>query len=170
MTNQQPPMGAPDPKAMRKIGLKVSFMMAILMSFGLSLTGNLMAERPADMPMAPIIMGFLASFAVSFVISFAIGLVVPMPKVNAALARKFKLQPRTLKAHVVESIASNIIYTPVMTTAMVIFVFFCLMPAGQKPPFIPMFISSQIICFIVAQVLIFVCQPVIMKIVLPKRV
>ena len=169
MSPNTPPNGEKQ-KQMKKIGLKVSFLMAILMSFGLSLTGNLMAERPADMPLFPIIIGFLASFAVSFIISFAIGLIVPMPKVNAALARKFNLQPRTLKAHIVESIASNIIYTPIMTTAMVLFVFFCLMPADHKPPFVPMFISSQIICFIVAQALIFVCQPVIMKMVLPKRV
>ena len=155
-------------KQMRKTGLKISFMMALMMSFGLSLTGNLTAEHPPEMPMAPIIMGFLASFALSFVVSFGIGLVVPMPKVNAALARKFKLQPRTLKAHIIESIVSNLIYTPLMTTVMVTFVYFCLIDPGHKPPYLPMFISSQIICFIVAQVLIFIFEPFIIKLAMPK--
>lgn len=51
---------------------------------------------------------------------------------------------------------------------MVTFVYFCLMPKGPKPPFLPMFIESQIICFIVAQVLIFIFVPLILKLVLPK--
>ena len=155
-------------KQMRKIGLKIAFIMAILMSFSLSLTGNLMAEHPPEMPTIAIVIGFLECFALSFVISFAIGLIVPIPKVNAALARKFHLQPRTPKAHFIESLASNLIYTPLITTVMVTFVYFALMPAGHKPPFLLMFIHSQVICFIVAQVLIMVFVPIIMKLVLPK--
>ncbi|SIN96403.1 hypothetical protein [Fibrobacter sp. UWB11] len=155
-------------KQMRKTGIKIAFIMALLMSLGLSLTGNLMAERPPEMPLMASVFGFLACFALSFVISFAIGLLVPMPKVNAALARKFKLQPRTPKAHIIESIASNLIYTPLITTAMVTFVYFALMPAGHKPPFLPMFIHSQVVCFIVAQVLIFIFVPIIIKFVMPK--
>lgn len=155
-------------KEMKKIGLKISLIMAFLMSFGLSLTGNLIAERPPDLPMMASIIGFLECFILSFVISFAIGITVPMPKVNAALARKFHLQPRTLKAHLVESVASNLIYTPLITTAMVVFVYYTMIPDGHKPPFLPMFIHSQIVCLIVAQVLIFFLVPVIMKFVLPK--
>jgi len=155
-------------KQMRKIGLKISFSMALLMSFGLSLTGNLMAERPPEMPIIASVIGFLECFALSFVISFAIGIFVPIPKVNAALARKFHLQPRTPKAHFVESLASNLIYTPLITTAMVCFVYFTMMPAGHKPPFLPMFIHSQVICLVVAQVLIMLFVPIIMKLVIPK--
>ena len=155
-------------KQMRKIGLKISLSMALLMSFGLSLTGNLMAERPPEMPMIASVIGFLECFALSFVISFAIGLIVPIPKVNAALARKFHLQPRTPKAHFIESLASNLIYTPLITTAMVCFVYFTMMPEGHKPPFLPMFIHSQVICLIVAQVLIMLFVPIIMKRVIPN--
>ncbi len=156
-------------KQMRKVGMKIAFIMAILMSFALSLTGNLFARRPPETPLAPIIIGFLECFILSFVISLAIGLFVPIPKVNAALAKKFHLQPRTLKAHFVESLASNLIYTPLITTAMVSFVYFTMIPTGHKPPFLPMFIHSQIVCFVVAQVLIFVSIPIIMKLVMPKK-
>ena len=165
-------MNKPQPpdieKQMRKIGIKIAFIMALLMSFALSLTGNLLAEHPPEMPMRPIIMGFLACFVISFIVSFAIGIIVPIPKVNAALARKFHLQPHTPKAHLVESVTSNLIYTPLITTVMVTFVYLVLMPAGHKPPFLPMFIHSQVVCFIVAQVLILVCVPPIVKMVLPK--
>ena len=156
-------------KQMRAVGMKVALAMALLMSFGLSLTGNLMAERPPEIPMAAIVIGFLECFILSFAISFAIGLFVPMPKVNAALARKFHLQPRTLKTHFVESLASNLIYTPLITTAMVVFVYFTMMPDGHKPPFLPMFIHSQVVCLIVAQVLIMLFMPIILKLVLPKK-
>ncbi|MBP5768614.1 MAG: hypothetical protein J6W51_05880 [Fibrobacter sp.] len=153
----------------KKIGFKVAFFMAILMSFGLSLTGNLMADRPPEIPVIASVIGFLECFALSFAISFAIGLIVPIPKVNAALARKFHLQPRTLKTHFVESLASNLIYTPIITAAMVTFVYFTMIPDGHKPPFLPMFIHSQVVCFIVAQVLIMVFVPIILKLVLPKN-
>ena len=156
-------------KQMRKTGLKIAFCMALLMSFGLSLTGNLLAERPPEMPMAPIIIGFLACFLISFVVSFGIGIFVPIPKVNAALARKFHLQPGAPKTHFIESVVSNLIYTPLITTVMVLFVYFAMMPEGHKPPFLPMFIHSQIVCFIVAQVLILIFVPIIVKRLLPKK-
>lgn len=153
---------------MRKIGFKVAFFMAILMSFGLSLTGTLMAERPPETPVIASVIGFLECFALSFAISFTIGILVPIPKVNAALARKFHLQPHTPKAHFVESLASNLIYTPLITTAMVCFVYFTMIPEGHKPPFLPMFLFSQVVCLVVAQVLIMVFVPIIIKLVLPK--
>ena len=167
--NEQNKHPADMEKQMRAIGMKVALAMALLMSFGLSLTGNLMAERPPEMPLIASVIGFIECFVLSFAISFAIGIIVPMPKVNAALARKFHLQPRTLKAHIVESIASNLIYTPLITTAMVLFVYFTMIPEGHKPPFLPMFIHSQVVCFIVAQGLIFALVPIVLKMVLPKR-
>ena len=42
-------------KQMRKVGLKIAFIMALLMSFGLSLTGQLMAEHPPEMPTIAIV-------------------------------------------------------------------------------------------------------------------
>lgn len=155
-------------KQMRKIGFKVALFMAILMSFGLSLTGTLMAERPPETPAIASVIGFLECFALSFAISFTIGILVPIPKVNAALARKFHLQPHTPKAHFVESLASNLIYTPLITTAMVCFVYFTMIPEGHKPPFLPMFLFSQVVCLVVAQVLIMVFVPIIIKLVVPK--
>ena len=155
-------------KQMKKVGLKISFMMALMMSFALSLTGNLTAEHPPEMPMIAIIIGFLESFVLSFAVSFGIVLVVWMLMVIAALGREFHLRPRTLKAHIVESIVSNLIYTPLMTTAMVTFVYFFLIPPGHRPPYLPMFISSQVICLVVAQVLIFIFEPIIIKIAMPK--
>lgn len=156
-------------KQMRKAGLKIVLAMALLMSFTLSLTGNLLAERPAEMPMGPIVIGFILCFVLSFIVSFAIGMIVPMPKVNAALARKFHLQQGTLKAGLIESFASNLIYTPIVTLVMVAFVYCALMPAEFRPPFLPMFLHSLVVCFVVGQVIIFICTPLMIKWLLPKN-
>lgn len=153
---------------MRKAGLKIALIMAFLMSFGLSLTGQLMAEHPPEMPIIAAVIGFAECFILSFMISFAIGFFVPIPKVNAALVREFHLKPHTLKTHFIESLASNLIYTPFITTAMVCFVYITMIPDGHKPPFLPMFIQSLIVCLIVAQALIMLFTPIIMKLVLPK--
>ena len=67
-------------KQMRKTGIKIAFCMALLMSFGLSLTGNLLAERPPEMPMTPIIIGFLACFAISFIVASASESLYPFPR------------------------------------------------------------------------------------------
>ena len=91
-----------------------------------------------------------------------------MPKVNAALGRVFKLQPRTPKANLVQSVVTNLIYTPLLTTVLVVFAYFVQIPEGHKPPFLPMYLHSMVICLVVAQVLIFVCVPLILKLVLPK--
>lgn len=142
--------------------------MALLMSFSLSLVGNLTADRPPEMPMAPIVIGFLESFALSFVVSAIIGFLVPMPKVNAALARKFHLQPRTFKAGFIQSLASNLIYTPLLTLVLVGFAYHVQIPAALRPPFLPMFLHSLGICLVVAQVLIMVSVPLILKLVIPQ--
>jgi hypothetical protein len=162
--NTEIPNRGPNPTQMKALGLRISLMMALLMSFSLSVFGTATAERPAEMPLAPILIGWLGSFLLSFVVSFAIGFVVPMGKVNAALGRKFHLQPRKLTTHLVESMVANLIYTPLMTAVMVVFAYFVLIPAGQKPPFLPMFVGSQIACFVVGYVLIFVATPFIVKI------
>ena len=149
-----------------KIGGSISHIMAYTVVINVLAALLIPLMVPIVNPSADI--GFLASFAISFVISFAIGLLVPMPKVNEALCRTFKLQPRTPKANLVQSVVTNLIYTPLLTTVLVVFAYFVQIPDGHKPPFLPMYMHSMVICLVVAQVLIFVCVPLILKLVLPK--
>ena len=161
--NKETPNRGPNLAQMKAVGLKISFMMALWMSFTLSIFGTATAERPAGMPLAPIIIGWFGSFVLSFVVSFGIGFIVPMGKINAALGRKFHLQPRKITTHVIETFVSNLIYTPLMTAVMVTFAFFVLMPPDHKPPYLPMFIGSQIACFIFGYIMICIAMPFIMK-------
>ena len=74
--NTETPNRGPNPAQMKAVGLKISFMMALWMSFTLSIFGTATAERPAGMPLAPIIIGWFGSFVLSFVVSFGIGFIV----------------------------------------------------------------------------------------------
>ena len=149
---------------MKKIGIGMNIRMALMMSFCLSLIGTLTSGHFT-------IPGFLISFLISTVISLLIGFIVPIPKVNAALGRKCKLQQGTIKARLTESLVSNLIYTPLMTFVMVFFAYQMAMKQSSgmaELSFGPMFLKSLIICFIAGYILIFIFQPIFLKSLIAK--
>ena len=90
--------------------------MSALMSvtMGLLLTGvGLISSGHFTVP------AFVTSFLLSVVVALLIGVIVPMPKINQALARRFQLVPGSMKARAVETLVSDAIYTPIMTFVMV---------------------------------------------------
>ncbi len=134
----------------------------------------------------------LVSFVVSFIISVLIGLIIPMPKISRALAKKFKPGPG-LRA--VDALVSDAIYTPIITLFMILVVRNLApvmaskaaerealaggAPAAQAaniaagvaaevsaslPPFAKMFIGSFLICYALGFFVIYVAQPIFMKI------
>lgn len=147
----------------KKIGIQMSLLMAVTVSFCLSLTGNLTSGN-----FQPVT--FLITFAASFVISCIIGLVVPMQKVESGLVRACGLKERSLPARAVSSLVSDIIYTPVVTLAMIALVRKIALSHGAKlPPFGIMYVKSLVISLIVAFIVIFIVSPVFMKLVLKKN-
>ena len=146
---------------MKKIGIQMSLLMGITLSFCLSLIGNLTSGHFT-------IPGFLISFVLSTVISLIIGFLVPMKKVGDSVTAKLGLRPHSLPAHAVESLVSDLIYTPVITLAMVTLAYF-MMQAPEKPPFLPMFLSSLLISMLAGYVLIFFLMPLFMKLVFKKN-
>jgi uncharacterized membrane protein len=69
-----------------------------------------------------------------------------------------------LKKRCVETLISDLIYTPVISVAMVAFAYMSNQRKGiAGPPYIVMLIPSLIACFIVGYVLIFIFQPMFMK-------
>ena len=142
---------------MKKIGRQMSLMMGVSMSLALSLVGNLMGGHFT-------VKGWLISFVVSTVISLVIGLIVPMKKLGDAADRKLGAQPRTMKARCIESLVSDLIYTPIMTIIMVAMAHRQATSHGGKvPPFIVMLLPSLAVCLVVGYALIFVLMPTFMK-------
>lgn len=157
---------------MKKIGKKINLLMGLTMSIGLSIVGNIAGG--GQRPVPAIIIGILVSFVASFIISMIIGTLVPMKTVGDKVCAAAKTNNSSFKGKALTSLVSDLIYTPIITLAMVAL---ARVMAGKNdpkalehmPPFIIMFLSSLAICFIVGWVLIFIFQPLYMKMVLKKN-
>ncbi|MBQ7679925.1 MAG: hypothetical protein IJT34_08765 [Butyrivibrio sp.] len=143
----------------KKIGRRISLCMAFILSLCLSLTGNLTSGHFT-------VPGFLISFVLSFVISLVIGFFIPMGPLAEAVSMKLGCRPHSLPARLVESLVSDLIYTPVITLAMVGMAWRNATAQGAQIPFVPMFVRSLLISLVVAYVLIFLLQPVIVRMIL----
>ena len=148
---------------MKKIGMLMNVCMGVTMSFFLSLVGNLTSGHFT-------VPGFLISFVVSTVISLIIGFIVPIKKISDGACGKAHLEPGSIKARLLDSVISDLIYTPFITLAMVTLAYFTIAshaPEGA-PPFVPMFLSSLLISLAVGYVLIFVFTPLYLGILMKK--
>lgn len=143
---------------MKKVGMKMSLLMAVSLSFCLSLLGNLTSGHFT-------VPGFLSSFVISFLISLVIGFLVPMKKTGDAVIEKAHLTPHTLPARALEALVSDLIYTPFITLCMTALAHHTAVSHGQTmPPLLFMFLKSLILSMIVGYVLIFLVSPVFLKI------
>ena len=141
------------PQEMRKIGTRMSILMGITISFFLSLIGMLSSGHFT-------IPGFIMNFLVSLVISLLIGFLVPMKKLSDGLTAKCGLKPRSLLTHLLESLVSDLLYTPIITFAMVFLNYKIAVSHGAVLSFWPMFLPSLFICFICGYFLILLFMPV----------
>ena len=146
----------------KKVGRSISICMAITLSLFLSLTGNLVGMVQSGR-FDPI--GFIVGFAVSTAISMVIGFVVPMGRIHQWVVEK---NGPGLIARYIESLISDFIYTPLMTTIMVTMAFFMAKSHGQNPPFLGMYLPSLGISMVVGFLLIFFFQPFYMRMLMNK--
>ena len=147
---------------MKKVGREMSLLMGTTLSFFLSLTGNLSSGKFT-------FSGFFISFLASLAISLIIGFLVPMSKVNASLDKKLGLKPGKLSTRLFESLVSDLIYTPLITVAMVTLAYRRAVSHGAKLSYLPMLGRSLVISLLVGYVLIFVFMPFFLKIVLKRN-
>ena len=146
---------------MKKVGIIMSLLMGVTMSFCLSLTGILSSGQKFDLKQ------FLISFGASTAISIIIGVIVPMRKLEGGAVKTLKLREGSIPARLVSAFVSDLIYTPVITFAMILLVRKMVMDEShgkaKLPPFSEMFTESLIISFIVAFFIILIITPVYMK-------
>ncbi len=139
-------------REMKKIGMKMSLLMGVSLSFCLSLVGNLTSGHFT-------VPGFLISFVLSTLISLVIGFLIPMKKVSDGVCDRMGLKPG-LGRRCMETLLSDLIYTPVITLVMVAFAHKMATRGGAQIPFLPMFLRSLVISLLVGYVLIFILMPV----------
>lgn len=164
-------------RAQRAIGIKMNILMGVSLSFALSLTGFLSSGHFSLVP-------WLISFALSTVLSLAIGFFLPVRKAALAACKKCALPERSIPALALDSLISDLFYTPLITFLMVALAFSGAKrqlaeaiahgaPAESLPQLhlLPMFLHSLAISMLVGYALIFVLQPLYLKILtrnLPK--
>lgn len=146
---------------MKKVGIIMSVLMGVTMSFCLSLTNSIVSADKFDMTQ------FLISFGASTVLSLIIGFIVPMKKVEDGACKAMKLRENSVPAKLVSAFISDIIYTPILTLSMIIIVRKMVMKMSHGhavlPPFATMFIKSFILSLAVAYIIILIVTPIFLK-------
>ena len=148
--------------AMKRVGRSMSICMAITLSLFLSLTGNLVGMVQSGRFDT---IGFILGFIISTIVSLIIGFLVPMGRIHAWVLKK---NGPGLMGRYIESLISDFIYTPLMTTLMVTMAYIMARSHGQKPPFLGMYLPSLGISMVVGYLLIFFFQPFYMKMLMKK--
>ncbi len=151
-----------DEKKVKRVGMEMSILMSVSLSLCLSLTGTLSSGQFT-------IPGFLASFLISVAISFMLGLFISVPKINAMLGAKFKLKRGALKTRIIESLVSDLLYSPIMSFLMVTLAWFSARAHGAAPPYLIMLVKGLILSILVGFLLIFLFMPLFLKIVLKRN-
>ncbi len=143
-------------KKMRRVGQTISLCMGITLSLCLSLFGNLRSGHFVWQQ-------WLLSFGISLTISLAIGLSVPMKKINDSECRRHNLNPRAFSTHLLLSLISDAIFTPVITIVMVLFAYFSATRHGAQLNLPIMMITSILESYVVGYVLILIFTPLYTK-------
>ena len=147
---------------MKKMNIQMSLMMATTLSFFLSMAG-LLSSGKFTVP------AFIISFIESFIISMIIGFFVPMKKVGDAAVAKAGIEPHSLKARLLETLISDLIYTPIITFCMVFMAHRQASKGGNPPPFGIMLAKSMVISLVLAYIIIFIVTPIFIKFLMKKN-
>ncbi|MBP1591011.1 MAG: hypothetical protein ILP22_03110, partial [Oscillospiraceae bacterium] len=112
----------------------------------------------------------IISFILSTIISIIIGLVIPMRKIEGGIVKAVGLKERSIPANIISSLISDIIYTPIITLAMICLARKMAMKASnghaELPPFIVMYLGSLALSFVIAFIIILIVPPLYMKLVM----
>ena len=146
-------------KQMLKVGMEMNILMSVSMSLCLSLTGLLSSGQFT-------ISGFFESFLISLVISFLLGIFISIPRIHEAVEKKFGLKRDSLSTRAIESLLSDLIYTPLMSVIMITLAWITARTHGANPPLLMMLLKGLGLSLITAYLLIFLFEPLFLKVVL----
>lgn len=145
---------------MRKIGLFMNILMGFTMSLVLSLVGTLVGGHFT-------VPSWLLSFGASIILSLIIGFIIPIKPLSDGLSHAFHIKDRSFGKRLFDSFISDVLYTPALSASMV-FLAWSHIPAEHRPPYIALYTPSLIVTFIVGLIVIFIVQPLFLKMLLKK--
>lgn len=135
---------------MKKVSTFMNLTMGVTLSFCMSLIGNLTSEKGFT------IVGFLVSFVASFLISLFIGFNIRIGMIEGMICGMAGAKRGSMKARFLETVISDVVYTPLMTFCMVLLAWFM---SGKAFPFGPVFFRSFLISLAAAFIIIFIVKP-----------
>ena len=141
----------------KKIKLQMSILMGITLSICLSFVGTFTSGNFT-------LKMFIVSFLESLMISLIIGYFVPMKQLEDKACAKAGITGKPLACRALGSLISDLIYTPIITTAMVTMAY--LKMQGGKPPYLIMWGKSMLSSLLVAYLLVFLVSENYMKLIL----
>ena len=147
---------------MKKVGQEMSILMGASMSFVLSLVGTLSSGNFTWQ-------SFLLSFFISFLLSLILGLAIPVRSIVEVAIRRLGLKHGELKARLLESLITDLVYSPIMTFLMVYIAYRQAVSHGARIHFAKMLLKSELTSFIIAFILSFVLSPVFLKLVMKRN-
>ncbi len=158
----------------KKVGRYISLRMGIAMSITMSVVGSLLGAITAVKSSgAPFIAAFLpsllASIVITMIIAIGLGFLIPMKKLNDGIENATKTKGFVL--HLLQSLASDLIYTPVIGIVMAFFSTAVFVipknPNLSMDMFVPVsmgnFAKSFLPEFIIALIVIIIIEPIIQK-------
>ena len=143
---------------MKRIKLQMNILMGAAISLCLSAIGNLRAEHFT-------LKSFLICFVISFAVSMLIGFWIPVKPLADLLIRELGIPEHTLGAKCFSALTADLIYTPIITVIMVLTAYIQASVHGAQIPLRPMLLSALVISMIAGFVLIFLLQPLFLKLV-----
>ena len=105
----------------------------------------------------------LISFVCSTIIALIIGFVVPMGKISRDFTEKLNLDPESVPAKLLKALVSDLIYTPLITLAMVYMAYRQASAHGAPVNFWGMFLPSLLLSLVVAYFCIYFIEPIFLK-------
>ena len=155
---------------MKKMSISMTILMSITLSAALSIVGNLLSGHFS-------LTNWLLSFGISLILSLILGFFVPITKACNGFCKLCGIKPSSFSGNLVSSILTDLIYTPIITTAMVFFMVrnaITHMPAGvpeaDYPSVARLLPGSLGICFGVGLIIILIARPLFSKLLIKTGV
>ena len=150
-------------EAMKEYGRKLSLCMGIMMSFCLSAIGLFSAN--AFTPLS-----LLLNFAISFTVISIVSRFFNAERIAVGVLERNSIDPGSIKGRMIQALIVDLIYSPIMTFAMVTIAYVSASKNGNDMPYIPMLLKGLAVSFVAAFFLCLIFVPIFEKILNRKAV
>jgi len=155
---------------------KISLIMAIVMSVAMGILASIVIYYDPKTQTPPFVLFCLLNIVLSVIVGVIVALVIPLGKMGAALAKKAKATPPSMKFSLINSIplaVGNSVIVSAVVSFLGVAMAYSKIPAGQAPPLLMMWFSSWapllVPAIIISYVLAVLIAPLVVGAVMKKK-